>query len=135
MIQCAVISLLLCIVLMTYTNLGAVTVALIFFALGFITSSQIISYPVIFESNHKSITGSCESLASFIILGGGAIFQWLYGVFLDINWQGKISEGVRIYSTQEHSSAFYMIPITLVISIAIAFMIKETHCKPYSKEQ
>ena len=129
MVYGAIISLALSMIIIYSHHLSATTLIITFFALGLITSTQIISYPLIFESNPKNITGSCESLASVLILGGGALCQYFYGVLLDSRWAGAMLEGTRIYSKSNHIYAFKMIPIALVISIVLALMIKETGCK------
>ena len=131
MIEGAVVALLLSLILIYTPNLSAFSITLLMFGLGFITSTQIISYPVIFESNPKNVTGSCESLASFVILGGGALFQYYYGVLLDQHWHGQIVDGVRLYTASDHMYAFNMIPIAIVISLVLALLIKETNCKPH----
>ncbi len=41
----------------------------IFFALGFVTSTQVITYPLIAESNAKEYTGAATGIASVIIMG------------------------------------------------------------------
>lgn len=135
MIEGAIAALFLSMLLILTPNLSTTAVSIILFALGFVTSTQIISYPVIFESNPKDVTGSCESLASFVILGGGALFQYVYGVLLDNHWQGQIINGVRSYSSADHVYAFYMIPIAIVISLVLALLIKETNCEPYSNNK
>lgn len=132
MVYGAIIALFLSCIIIYVPELSATTIAILFLALGFITSSQIISYPVIFESNPKDVTGSCESLASFVILGGGAFCEYFYGVMLDNHWQGKMAEGVRLYSAADHQYAFYMVPAAIAISLVLALLIKETNCKPYS---
>ena len=134
MLYGAIISLILSLVIVTVNSMPPAFLIFMFFILGVITSTQIISYPVIFESNAKNITGSCESLASFIILGGGAVFQYLYGVLLDYNWQGSIIDGIRVYSTLDHAYAFYMIPIAFLVSIFLALALKETNCKHKDEE-
>jgi len=131
MIEGAVVALLLSLILIYTPNLSSISISCLMFGLGFITSTQIISYPVIFESNPKDVTGSCESLASFVILGGGALFQYYYGVLLDQHWQGKIIDGLRTYASTDHIYAFNMIPIAIAISLVLALLIKETHCEPY----
>lgn len=129
MVYGAIISLALSMIIIYSHQLSATTLIVTFFALGLITSTQIISYPLIFESNPKSLTGSCESLASVLILGGGALCQYLYGILLDSRWTGAMAEGTRVYSTNNHIYAFNMIPIALAVSIVLALMIKETGCK------
>lgn len=129
MLYGAVISLVLSLFVIYSSNLSATTLITSFFLLGLITSTQIISYPLIFESNPKNLTGSCESLASVLILGGGAVCQHLYGIMLDSNWAGAMESGIRVYSQSSHAYAFNMIPMALVVSIVLALMVKETNCR------
>ncbi|WP_235379046.1 MFS transporter [Candidatus Coxiella mudrowiae] len=70
----AVIALFLILLLMylPYLSLLALLVLLIiFWGLGFIISTQIISYPLIAESNPLALTGTAEGMASVLIMAVG----------------------------------------------------------------
>ena len=71
MIIGAVLSVLLFIGLILTPDLSLFELIGLFFLLGFITSAQIISYPLIAESNPAALTGSSEGLASMLIMAGG----------------------------------------------------------------
>ena len=60
----------------------------------------------------------------------GGISDPLTGKFLDYVWDGTIVEGARIFSVTAYKLAFLTLPIYLVISILLLFLIKETHGKP-----
>ena len=81
MIWGAIFSLVLIFTLMYAPNLSLYTLMAIFFGLGFTTSTQIISYPLIAESNPLSLTGTAEGLASTLIMAGG-VLRFLGGDFI-----------------------------------------------------
>ncbi|MEM1243611.1 MAG: MFS transporter [Pseudomonadota bacterium] len=101
----------------------------LFFLLGFITASQVLSYPVIAESNPAANNGSAMALASFLIMGGGALGQPLFGWLLSLNWQHQFANGVPVYSHHDLNTAILLLPIAFCLSLICAFLVKETHCR------
>lgn len=114
------------------SELSTTQLTLLFFALGLTTSTQIISYPAIFESNPPSITGTCEALAGVVIMSAGAIFQPLFGYMMDQHAQTVL--GIKLYQAADYQYAYWILPICLVASLLLAFSVKETHCKPIWQE-
>jgi len=106
-----------------YTLIG------LFFMLGFLTSCQIITYPLVTESNPHAITGTSLGIASTLIMSGGAIFQPLFGAMLEKHWDGKVVDGISIYSAHDYHSAMMIFPVIFVIGLLATFMIKETRCQ------
>ncbi|MFN7096441.1 MAG: MFS transporter, partial [Gammaproteobacteria bacterium] len=116
--------------LMIYTPHFTFFAALIiFFLVGFFTSAQIISYPLIAESNQRTITGTSLGLASFIIMGGAGLAQIVYGVIIDHFWNKLMINGVPQYSSVAYHAAMLLFPITLVVGLICALCIKETYCQ------
>lgn len=99
--------------------------SLIFFGLGFFTSVQVISYPLIAESNALANTGSATSIASVIIMGGAAVAQVVYGLLL----QQHAGKSVAVYSIADFQYAMWMFPIVTLIALVAMFFIRETYCK------
>lgn len=129
MIWGAILSL-LCVSLVVFVpgwHYGSLLV--LFFLIGFVTSTQIISYPLAAESNTASLTGTAVGLVSFIIMGGAAIAQVLFGKLLDLNWDGLMIAGQRAYSVAVYHKAMLMFPASMGIGLLAALLIKETYCK------
>ena len=101
------------------------TLTLLFFCLGVFSSSQILGYPTITESNPKELTGTSMGVAAVIIMGLPMIAQPLSGYLLDMGWNGMLDGGTPIYSKANYISAFAMFPIGFLIAIIAAFMVKE----------
>lgn len=103
--------------------------ALLIFALGFFTSAQIISYPLIAESNSPALTSTALGIASVLIMGGGAVFAPLFGWLLNLYWDHRIVNGVAHYSIHNFYHAMLILPLTALLSLLFACLVKETHCK------
>lgn len=125
----AVISLALVLYLMYAPTLGLFAIYALFAGIGFFTSSQVISYPVIAESNPDAIIGTGFGLGSTLIMAGGAVLMPLYGVILDLSWSGETTAGVHMHSIADYRYALWMLPISFIIAIILAILGKETHCK------
>lgn len=129
MILCAIFALILILITMFIPHLPMASLLTLFFGIGFFTSGQILSYPLIAESNPRALIGTAEGIASTLIMAGG-ISQPIFGALLTLNWNHHLINGFPIYSHNNFLLAMSMIPIAFVIGLISAFFIKETYCKP-----
>ncbi|MBI5345926.1 MAG: MFS transporter [Chlamydiae bacterium] len=107
----------------------------LFFAVGFTSSSQVLGYPVITESNPSAVSGTALSLAAFLIMGGGyGLGLPFVGELLNQKWEGKIIDGIQNYSIEAYRSAFLVIPIGIILSIIFVYFMKETKCQSIVKK-
>lgn len=130
MIIGAVLSILSMAAIMFIPNMGLTLAMLLFFLMGFFTSAQVISYPVVTESNPAAMTSTATGLASFLIMMGPAIAQPLFGWLMDYNWHGVMENGVRVYSNHDFFVAMSILPISFIIGLLLSFFVKETYCQP-----
>jgi MFS family permease len=122
----AVISLVLTLLIIYCLEFLSLAVVLVlFFSLGFFTSSQVLSYPLVAESNKKSLTATSVSVVSFFAIGGYAVFQPLFGWLMDYDWQGAVVNQVRIYTTSNYHHALVILPIGFCIAFFAALFMKE----------
>lgn len=129
MIVSAIISLILVLMVIYTPHISYSALLILFFAIGFFTSAQIISYPLIAESNRKCLTSTSIGLASVLIMGGGAVFEPLFGWLLNLHWDHTYVNGVAQYSASNFHFALMILPITMVASLIVALLAKETYCK------
>lgn len=120
-----IISQLLVITIICVPDLSIIAVALLFFALGLFTSSQVLSYPLVAASNPKSITATSVSVVSFMAIGGYAVFQPLFGWLMDYNFQGVMLNQVRIYAASDYHRALLILPIGFCIAFIATFLMRE----------
>lgn len=134
MIIGAILSLLVLLAIMLIPILHFYSLLILFLLLGFFTSTQIISYPLIAESNPRYLTGTSTSLASILIMGGGAVFQPLFGWLIDLHWNQTFSQGIPYYSSSNFLYGMSIMPIAFIVSLIAAFCLRETYCQPYLRE-
>ncbi|WP_342227614.1 MFS transporter [Rickettsiella endosymbiont of Rhagonycha lignosa] len=134
MIIGAMFSLLVLLIIMFTPVLHYYTLLILFLLLGFFTSTQIISYPLIAESNPRHLTGTSTSLASILIMGGGAVFQPLFGWLIDLHWDQTFLQGAPFYSPGNYRYGMAIMPIAFLVSLLAACCLRETFCQPFIRE-
>ena len=100
-------------------------VLILFFALGFCTSAQIISYPAINAVNNSNLVGGALGLASVLIMSGGAVFEPMFSWLLQLNWQHTMHNGMPVYSQHDYLIALAIMPITFIAGILLTLLAKE----------
>lgn len=100
------------------------------FACGFGGASQIAGFAAAREHTPVAFSGTALGLVNGIVTGAGALFQPLLGWLLDLNWQGRLVEGARVYDLSAYRIAFGAIIIGCVIGLLCALAQRETYCKP-----
>lgn len=123
----AVVALVLMLLLIYMPVLSFVPLLIIFFALGFITSTQIISYPLIAESNPLAITGSAEGMASVMIMAGG-FTQPLFARLMEWHWHHQFIDNVPLFSLADYRTALAIMPIAFLLALVMSIIIRETFC-------
>lgn len=134
MIMGALFSLFVLVAIMFIPVLNFYSLLILFLLLGFFTSTQIISYPLIAESNPRYLTGTATSLASILIMGGGAVFQPLFGWLIDLHWDQTFLQGVPYYSPSNYRYGMAIMPIAFTVSLFAACCLRETYCQPFIRE-
>ena len=115
-----------------YFNLNYEKSLLLFFLIGFVISSQIISYAVVAESNPDNLVGASEGVASVLIMSGGFLSP-VFAQLLDLNWHHYFINGLPVFSLHAYQTAFLIMPISFVIALVAAIFTKETHCESYAE--
>jgi MFS family permease len=125
----AISSLVVILLLMYLPNLSLFTLIILFFLIGFLTSSQVLSYPTIAELNPIALTGTAVSVASATIMLSGVIFQPFFGKMLEWNWDHTMVNNTAVYSVHDFNTAMWIMPIGFIIGFIISLMIRETYCE------
>ena len=99
------------------------------FLYGVFNTGVATSYALSSEINPREIAGTSVAFANMASVIIGALFQPIIGWILDLSWDGKMQNGVPLYSTHAFQLAFLILPICLAISVVLMFFVKETYCK------
>ena len=105
--------------------LSNTVLSVLFFALGVFTSTQVISYPLIAESNSGCNTGAATGIASVIIMGGGGVGQVLFGWLM----QRHAGMVTAQYSIADFQYAMWMFPIAVIVALLAILFTRETYCE------
>lgn len=111
-------------------GVSAYSLAFLLFIFGFFISSFLLCFTMIREINLPILAATAIGFMNAFDGLLGAISDPLTGKFLDLQWDGKLIEGVRVFSMSAYQVAFLTLPIYLIISLFFLCKIKETHCKP-----
>lgn len=132
MIIGVILSLLAILILTEFSNLGYHALLILFFFIGFFTSTQVLAYPVISESNNRIVSSTAMGLGSVLIMGAPALFQPIFGAIMDHYWTGLVQNNIHVYSNTAFQKAMMIFPITFVFALIAACLIRETNCREYN---
>jgi MFS family permease len=104
--------------------LSQLELSIIFFTLGLVTSTQVISYPLIAESNDAESTGASTGIASVVIMGGAGVAQVLFGWLMSYH-----AHSTTQYTVGDFQFALWMFPVAAVAGLLAVLMTRETYCK------
>ena len=125
----AIATLLTAIPLFTGIALSETILSMLFFALGLFTSTQVIAYPLIAESNREENTGVATGMASVIIMGGGGFGQVLFGLLM----RQHAGVATQHYGIADFQFAMWMFPIAAVVALVAILLTRETYCERFNR--
>lgn len=132
MIIGAIASLAAILAIMYSPHLSFEDLMILFFALGFVVSSQIIGYPLVAESNPAMLTGAAEGVASVLIMSGGFLIP-VFPMLLNLHWNHLMKNGIPQYATQNYHLAFLIMPVAFLLALIAAFVVRETKCLSFEE--
>ena len=115
--------------LVLYAPISVGFLSVLMFSFGFFISSFLICFTMIREINAPAVAATAIGFMNAFDALLGALSDPLTGKFLDLGWQGKLVDGVRIFSVSTYKWALTTIPIYLIFATVFLIFIKETHCK------
>ena len=102
---------------------------LLFAAIGLSSGGVIIGFAHAREANHPGASGAVAGLVNMGVLGLASIMQPLLGGILDRHWDGTLIAAARVYNAQAYSAAFFWFFASAVLSVLMASLTRETHCR------
>jgi MFS family permease len=101
-------------------------VYVVLFASGITSGATIVSFPLIRELNRPEAAGTAMGFMNFLNMTVSAVFQPFLGWLLDLNWDGRLVAGARVYSVDAyHTALLSMVALGLVGMILLIF-VRET---------
>src|SRR5262249_39047600 len=98
LIVSAVLGVLSLVVVIYVPNLPTFLLYVSLFVLGLAASGQSLAFGVVKDNNHPSVTGTAIGFNNMATVAGGALFQPLVGIFLQLNWDGVMQGNAPVYT-------------------------------------
>ena len=119
------LSLLLILVVLFLSQLSYLGLVSLFFVLGLVSSSQVLSYPLVTETNPTSITSTALGFTCSIVMGGSAAMMEISGKLLDWHHGASSLVAANQYATTDYQFALFIIPVSFVVAIICASFCRE----------
>lgn len=95
--------------------------------LGGAHGAMALSFVVAREANPQQAAAFATSVANFSSIATIALVQPLVGWLLDLQWEGAMADGVRVFSPAAWRLALLLFPAACLIALLGAIALKETH--------
>jgi len=100
-----------------------------FALLGISSGGFIVTFANAKEVVAPALSGMAVGLVNTGLFFGAAVMQPLFGWALDVSWDGRIENGVRVYAAGDYHRGFLIMLGCAVIAVIGACRIKETFCR------
>lgn len=105
-------------------NPSMLVVGSLFFSIGFFIGAELLCFTLACEVGPKGNEGTITGFINGIIMMGGAILQYFFGLILEYTWQGQMSDlGTPLYSREGYYKAMLLLVGVLILSILGAIFI------------
>ncbi|MDH3386870.1 MAG: MFS transporter [Gammaproteobacteria bacterium] len=125
----AVITLIALTTLVYATPQGTTPLMALIFTVGAGGSAMTVCFGSVKELNDINYSSTSLGLMNMCIVGSGAVMQPLIGWLLDLNWDGAMQDGARVYSEQAYTTAFISLLVLTLMALLAGLFLRETHCR------
>lgn len=101
----------------------------LFALLGFGTGGFIVTFAAAKEVVAPALAGMAVGMVNTGLFFGAAVMQPLFGWAMDLAWDGRTMNGLRVYAAGDYHSGFLFMLAFALIAIVGASRIRETHCR------
>ncbi len=106
--------------------------SVLLFFVGFGGGAMSVSYAAAREHSAGGGTGAALGFVNMVSVLGGAVFQPLVGWLLDLQWDGRLADGARVYAAEAFRKAFIVLPALYALAFLFALRVRETFCRPFA---
>lgn len=130
MMIASVVTFCICLALIYLNHLPHAVLIALLFGLGFFSSSFILAYAVVQESNPSELSATAVGFTNAMNTLWGAAAQPFIGKILDVTAiEQTLVDGARVFSLTHYRYALTFLPISLVIACCLLLFLKETYCR------
>ncbi len=96
-------------------------------ALGFCACAMHLGFVAGSETRPLASAGVAIAFVNAFIMASGAVFQPLIGWLLDLNWDGQVDAGARVYTTAAFRAALLPLAVSNAVAVVSVLLMRETH--------
>ena len=108
-----------------FSSLPLPLLAILIFGFGLFSSCFLPSFSIIKELHGENNSGAALGFMNTANMMGGAIGLPLVGWMLNYCWDGTKLNNIKIYSTADYIFSLSILPMMILISLGLVFLIKE----------
>jgi MFS family permease len=105
-----------------------------FAVLGLSAGGFIVTFANAKEVVAPALSGMAVGLVNTGLFFGAAVMQPLFGWALDLGWNGRVENGLRVYAPSDYHAGFLIMLAFSIIAVAGASRIRETYCRNITVE-
>ncbi|HBG44533.1 MAG TPA: hypothetical protein DD782_00860 [Firmicutes bacterium] len=96
---------------------------ILLFLIGLSAIVFVLTFAAVKERNDVRYSGTAISVVNTGGFLGGALMNAAVGRMLDAGWQGKVVDGVRVFSQGAYHRAFLLFPVAIAMALICAIML------------
>ncbi len=101
----------------------------LYLLIGFFATGYTITLTTTKEVNSPALSGMATGVVNTGTFLGAAILQPLVGGIMDYGWDGRLVDGVRLYSTANYQYGFAAMSAFVLMAFVVATLVRETYCR------
>jgi nitrate/nitrite transporter NarK len=107
------------------TDLSLVAISAVLLINGAVSCCMLLNFVCAKEHNPPWASGAAIGFSNTAVMLSGAILQPVVGLLLDLNWEGAVVDGARVYDAATFRTALSILPICSIVAIAMAWILRE----------
>ena len=96
---------------------------------GLATGVIILTFAWCKESVPAHLGGTVSGAANMGVMLGPTLLQPLVGWLLDLNWDGRMAHGARVYDLSAYQIGFIPMVTWILLGVVLVTMARESHCR------
>ena len=116
---------LLCLSLVIYVPIHLWQTEVVLFIFGIFSAGFLPAFSIANDMCHKSYVATGLSFMNMMNMIGIALVQPLVGYILDMLWDGRLQQGIRVYSLEAYQQALSLLPLGAFVALCLLFFIRE----------
>jgi MFS family permease len=89
-------------------------------------AAMVLGFACAREHNPPQMSSTAMAIVNVAVIGSGALFQPLVGLLLDLQWDGELLNGVRVYKPEAFRIALSALSLAGIGGLLATLLMKES---------